>query len=84
MWELIQQHSNKLNRGQNKEGRLTGKNGTGEGNGKMKIKMWKPDINCDDQQNAVRYMKKIATDSESIANGALQHKIWRPRGKKQQ
>jgi len=35
LWELIQQHSNKLNRGQKKEGILAGRNGTGEGNGKL-------------------------------------------------
>lgn len=35
LWKLITQHSNKLNGGQKKEGRLAGKNGTSEGNGKL-------------------------------------------------
>jgi len=68
LWELIQQHSNKLNRGQKKERRLARENGTGEGNGKLQIKLWNPDINCDEEKKAVRYMEEIAADSESINN----------------
>jgi len=59
---------------------LAGKNGTCEFNGKLKINVWKPGINCDDEQKAIRYMKKTATDSENIANGTMHHKVWIPEG----
>ena len=78
MWRLIRQHSNRINRGKKEKGRWAGKNGTGEGNGKFQIKVWKPSINYDDEQKVVIYMKKTLADSENIANGAVQHKIWRP------
>jgi len=50
---------------------LVGKNCIGEGNAKLQVKVWKPGINCDDEQKAVRYMGKTVAGSESIANGAM-------------
>ena len=60
LWKLILQHSSRTNTGQKKKGRLAGRNGTGEGNGKLQIRVSK---------TASEYVKRTAADSE-----ALQHK----------
>ena len=62
LWKLILQHSSKTN----KKGRLAGRNGTGEGNGKLQIRVSKA---------VVKYVKRIAAGSK-----ALQYKGWRLEG----
>ena len=66
LWKLILQHSSKTNAGQKKKGRLAGRNGTGEGNGKLQIRLSKA---------ALKYVERTAACSE-----ALQHKGWRLEG----
>ena len=66
LWKLILQHSSKTNTGQKKKGRLAGRNGTGEGNGKLQIRR---------SRTAAKYVKRIAANNE-----ALQHKGWRLEG----
>ena len=57
LWKLILQHSSKTNIGQKKKGIFAGRNGTGEGNGKLKIRVSKA---------AAKYEKRTTADSEAL------------------